>query len=759
MKKIITYIFFVFLIGSLSAQENKDNVFRIYGSVKGKENRTPIPDVEVYVVGGQRTRTDFLGKFNLTASIGDEIVFRSPEFETVYYRIISSEEIDVLVEGYRSPSSQRLEKAAQIKKEHGQYLDSANTVKKQDIGKSLDFVERSLSVLGNAKEAQKRSLSFFTLGEIYFYWKQYDLAINSYLSSIDARSSLEARIQLGKAYYLNKQYTESNTIFEALKNERKLSSYQKITVHEGLGDALKELDKPEDALKNYQEALDLAQKNLVTPKITDLNSKIADVYARTNETGRAQNYFSNSLNLAQKENTVRSIQEKDKVADFYNDKSEYDKEIELRKSALEEVKKLKRNDNIGNVSKFSIRLDEDQKNDDNGNPDTEEKINAPVGLIRGDTITTQKLNYKIANAFIAQDKYEEAIPYLQESIAEADEVEDLIVKKDATRKLSEAYRTVGDYSKAQESYEDYVEQVEQLYIKKEQEISQLTRFSRDIANKQNRITSLEKDRQLSESKYNLALKDQELIKENNKRQRLIIYSLIFGILMIALVAFLFYRTTKQQKLANNLLALKSLRSQMNPHFIFNALNSVNNFIAKSDERSANRYLSEFSTLMRSVLENSEEDFIPLSRELELIELYTKLEHSRFAEKFEYEIKIDENVEIGQFEIPPMLLQPYIENAIWHGLRYKEDKGWLKIHFSQPDADHLRVEVEDNGVGRKQSVALKTENQKKQKSKGMSNIQKRIAILNDMYKDRIDVHVEDLNGDGTGTRVMLTLKKD
>ena len=111
--------------------------------------------------------------------------------------------------------------------------------------------------------------------------------------------------------------------------------------------------------------------------------------------------------------------------------------------------------------------------------------------------------------FIAQDKYEEAIPYLQESIAEADEDEDLIVKKDATRKLSEAYRTVGDYSKAQESYEDYVEQVEQLYIKKEQEISQLTRFSRDIANKQNRITSLEKDRQLSESKYNLALKDQE----------------------------------------------------------------------------------------------------------------------------------------------------------------------------------------------------------------------------------------------------------
>ncbi len=198
---------------------------------------------------------------------------------------------------------------------------------------------------------------------------------------------------------------------------------------------------------------------------------------------------------------------------------------------------------------------------------------------------------------------------------------------------------------------------------------------------------------------------------------------------------------------------------MNPHFIFNALNSVNNYIAKSDERSANRYLSEFSTLMRAVLENSEEDFIPLSKELELLELYVKLEHSRFPEKFDYEINIDNDIDIEAFQIPPMLLQPYIENAIWHGLRYKENKGMLQIAIRRKNMDLIEIEIVDNGIGRKKSAELKTKNQKKQKSKAMGNIKKRIAILNEMYKDKVAVMVSDLQKDKTGTSVLLTLKKD
>jgi LytS/YehU family sensor histidine kinase len=219
-----------------------------------------------------------------------------------------------------------------------------------------------------------------------------------------------------------------------------------------------------------------------------------------------------------------------------------------------------------------------------------------------------------------------------------------------------------------------------------------------------------------------------------------------------------YRNVKQQKVTNDLLALKQLRSQMNPHFIFNALNSVNSFIASNDERTANRYLSEFSQLMRSVLENSEADFIPLSKEIELLTIYTKLEHFRFQDKFDYDIRVDDDIEIDEFKIPPMLLQPYVENAVWHGLRYKKEKGELLITVSYAGNDTLVISIEDDGIGREQSKEFKTQHQKKQQSKGMGNIKKRVAILNDIYQDKVAVAIED-KPNHTGTKVILTLKKD
>ena len=219
-----------------------------------------------------------------------------------------------------------------------------------------------------------------------------------------------------------------------------------------------------------------------------------------------------------------------------------------------------------------------------------------------------------------------------------------------------------------------------------------------------------------------------------------------------------YKSNQQKKITNNLLALKSLRSQMNPHFIFNALNSVNSFIAQSDERAANKYLTDFSTLMRAVLENSEKDFIPLSREIELLSLYLKLEHARFREKFDYTLEIDEKVNVDAFFIPPMLLQPYIENAVWHGLRYKKDKGHLEVKLLQKDKETLLITITDDGIGRQKSRELKTKNQLLQRSKGMNNVSSRIAILNDMYKDKLSVKVTDLHENGAGTQVVLELRR-
>jgi LytS/YehU family sensor histidine kinase len=200
---------------------------------------------------------------------------------------------------------------------------------------------------------------------------------------------------------------------------------------------------------------------------------------------------------------------------------------------------------------------------------------------------------------------------------------------------------------------------------------------------------------------------------------------------------------------------------MNPHFIYNALNSVNNYISKNDEKSANKYLSDFSKLMRSVMENSKHDFVTLQSEIEIITLYLKLEQSRFSDKFDYSFNISQIIETENYFVPPMLIQPFIENAIWHGLRYRNDKGFLNITIDKENHS-LRVIIEDNGIGRKKSEELKTRNQKEHVSTGLRNIENRIKIINALYQDKMGITVEDLDKSSeTGTRatILIPLKHE
>tara|TARA_R110000787_G_scaffold285949_2_gene402847 strand:- start:6965 stop:9205 length:2241 start_codon:yes stop_codon:yes gene_type:complete len=742
--RILIFVLSIFLSVPIIAQvqdgvSNHEVYFTLEGIVRNAETDNPVTKVNIEVTGGNYTTTNIAGEFFISVRIGDELIVRSDTFKTVYYTIENKRKITVLVENEENSQSSKLSTRS-TKKGVGLfdvYIDSAKIFQKLNAKKSIEFITKALeSVTGKSPSNQQNSIAFETLGDINIFWKQPDLAVSNYKRSLSSTqgdnsnmsSILNLQIKLAEAYRKNNNYQESIVAYSDLLN-KKLTNYQKVEVLEGLGDSYKAINKPMESVANYQKGLTIASAHKITPKITDLNSKIGEAYAQEGNLNEANDYFGNSLSLAENENKKRAVEEKNKVADFYNQSRNFDEEIRLREETIEEIESMDDSESI------------------------EEENNSPL--------TKQRQNYKIANAYVLQGKSEDAIPFLEKSIVEADKKEDLIVEKDATRKLSEIYKDLGEFDKAAESYQKYVELVDQLYIIKEQEISQAERFRRDIAFKQNRISSLENERQLNESKYLLATENKDLSQKNIQVQRWVIISLMIIALLLIITAYVQYKSVKQQKYANNLLALKSLRTQMNPHFIFNALNSVNSFIASNDERAANKYLSEFSQLMRSVLENSEEDFIPLEKEIELLKLYVKLEHFRFKDKFDYTIIVDKNLDVTNFVIPPMLLQPYVENAVWHGLRYKNEKGVLEIHFEEIDSESVRISIIDNGIGRKKSNDLKTENQKKQKSKGMGNIQSRITILNEMYKDKVDVVIEDVtqNEDVLGTKVVMVLKKD
>jgi len=726
--KYLLYITLFLTSIHVFSQDNQYRVvnsksFYLKGEVLLKESRDPISGVEIQVLGGGYTKTSLSGNFRVKVNVGDEVVISHPDIETVYH-VLKSDDDKLIVYVEESKRTQKIENKTINTFE--QLIDSANKIYKTDAKQGVEYVTKSLLTSKKMKNNQK-AVAYSLLGSIYMHWKQYDLAVANYKRSLEYTKNVITQLNLAKSYSKNKNYNAAIATYNLIDTNM-LSSWQKIVLNEELGDvfaAKKEFSKAE---AYYNKGLKIANKHLVTPKITDLNSKLGKVTFSQGKVQEASVYFDNSLNLSSKENVQRAAVEKGRVADFYNSNKQFDQEIALRKKNLKELEHL------------------------------DVEVLTENSLYEDDSLTTQKSNYKIANAYVQQAKYIDAIPFLEKSISEANKKSDLIIEKDATRKLSEVYKTVGDYTKALETYQSYVDLVDRVYLKKEQQIANVSKVRRDLLKQQQRVVGLEDERKLSESKLLLVAKDNELQSQRNKQQSIIIYSLLAGLLLLLLLAFYMYRNMKQQRVNNNLLALKSLRSQMNPHFIFNALNSVNSFIASNDERTANRYLTDFSKLMRSVLENSEQDFISLSKELELLQLYAKLEHFRFQDKFDYNITVDDAITVDDFLIPPMLLQPYIENAVWHGLRYKKEKGLLQISLKNLGKDKLQIVIEDNGIGREKSKEFKTTHQKNQNSKGMGNIKKRVAILNEMYADKVDVFIEDIVDNG-GTKVVLTLKKD
>lgn len=207
------------------------------------------------------------------------------------------------------------------------------------------------------------------------------------------------------------------------------------------------------------------------------------------------------------------------------------------------------------------------------------------------------------------------------------------------------------------------------------------------------------------------------------------------------------------------LELKAMRAQMNPHFLFNSLNSIQKYLLQNDGLTASKYLSKFSKLIRLILENSNQQQILLGKEIELMKLYMEIESMRFQEKFEYSIKVDPSIPTDTITIPSMLIQPYLENAIWHGLLHKETKGYLHFEITLLDQSSLQVIIEDNGIGRRKANELKSKQILTNKSFGMKITEDRIALINKYYQSKTSIKIEDLTsteGEAMGTRVQLTI---
>ncbi|RYD99310.1 MAG: tetratricopeptide repeat protein [Sphingobacteriales bacterium] len=309
--------------------------------------------------------------------------------------------------------------------------------------------------------------------------------------------------------------------------------------------------------------------------------------------------------------------------------------------------------------------------------------------------------------------------------------------KDALLQLVDFYNNSGRSAKAQQLSIGFLDNLDTLLAK---DSSLLDMKAFDAI--EGRIQKLEEEKALQAT----------LLQQTRRNNYLLIAVALVILVSLVFIAKAYYTILKR----NKKIRLQSLRREMNPHFVFNSLNSVNQFIAENDEIKANKYLSAYSTLMRTVMEHSGKDFIPLGVELDHLEKYLSLEYQRFSYQFNYEIQVDPLIDKMELSVPNMIIQPFLENAVWHGLRYKKGKGLLTLQIEKKDG-LLHILIKDDGIGIEQSKALKTVHQKQHKSLGMENTRERIALLNQLYHTKIGCTITDLSAPGQqGTLIDISL---
>jgi sensor histidine kinase YesM len=243
-----------------------------------------------------------------------------------------------------------------------------------------------------------------------------------------------------------------------------------------------------------------------------------------------------------------------------------------------------------------------------------------------------------------------------------------------------------------------------------------------------------------------------------RNDKLIIYGLIVLLLGIALYFVLIFRQNRiKTKQKTDELTLKNLIQQMNPHFIFNTLNSIQYYMYNHSELDTNDYISKFATLIRRILDNSNMNSISLSEELETVVLYIELEQLRFNQSFEYQINIGHDIHSDEIKIPSMFIQPFVENAIIHGLRHSTQKGMLIIDV-KINGEILECSIEDNGIGRNQSDYINSQKEVKHNSLALTIANERLKLLSSIHNKKLNIRFLDKieNTDFCGTKVIVEL---
>jgi tetratricopeptide (TPR) repeat protein len=366
-----------------------------------------------------------------------------------------------------------------------------------------------------------------------------------------------------------------------------------------------------------------------------------------------------------------------------------------------------------------------------------------------------EIYHNVGTVFIKQEKYQNALHYLERSVEIRKKSGNQNQIYESYRVMSEVYQDLDQASKALIYLEKYVNYMDSnslvMATKKIADLSENYRSEQRFRLIQTQADSIEQQRK------NKILTETKL--ENSQLRNNFQLYIIIALLVVSILAGIiyFYRTNQvkikqQQREAE--MSQTLLRAQMNPHFVFNAMSVIQSYIYENDTVNSSKFLVNFSRLMRLILENSPKEFIPLETEVEILQKYLETQKLRFGDRFDYTIDISDDILTEHAVIPPMITQPFIENAIEHGQLHTIEDGHIDIRFKRT-GKLLEVTIEDNGIGR--AGAEQNKKSKAHKSMAMDITRERIQNLNNKYGTEGFLDVQDLNTDRkTGTKVLISL---
>ncbi len=371
------------------------------------------------------------------------------------------------------------------------------------------------------------------------------------------------------------------------------------------------------------------------------------------------------------------------------------------------------------------------------------QIEQPATVI-GDPFISSSMLINLGWAYLSLGNLKEAEKYMKtgKQMASQGEIPSMVMY--ANKHLSDLEINKGNYQEAL------------LYYKEADRFDKEITSERNLRYMNDLILRYESEKKTSQ--ISVLAKDNELIRLRLRKNQttILVSALVIG--LIATILFIMYRQYQSNN-EKRVLGLEQhmLRSQMNPHFLFNSLNSIKLYIINNEQKNAVHYLNKFSKLVRRILEGSSLKETQLSEELETVELYLNIENIRFSNEIDYNIAIEDGIHPEQVKIPSLVLQPFLENAIWHGLSAKEGQKNIWINITRKDESHIQIAIVDNGVGRKVSEEIKENRVLKRKSVGIDITKERLANFAKDYQYDFSVEIIDLFEDGgqpKGTKIVL-----